>query len=281
MTNSELIGKLNNLKSVNPDKNWLASNRELLLSQVSNSGAEKLSAWQVILINTASVLKSAAQPAYALGAFVLMLLTGSLFSTQLLAGTKPNDSLYIARIISERVKLSTTFNSEARNRMEVKFASSHAQDISVILSDPSFNNEANQDQVAKLNDSFISEVNTVKNSISRLSMVIAPSSKPDEVVMADSSKDDQGIQLSDGQDGAPLTTGINVSAVPVISATATIAISEGADLKATSAEEVKVPAENKMTTDADKILNEAQQLFESKDYLKASDKLKEVSASLE
>ncbi|MDP2944240.1 MAG: hypothetical protein Q8N57_01540 [bacterium] len=269
MTNSQLIAKLNNLKKVNPDQKWLESNRELLLSQVSNSGAENLSVWKIMIINVSSVFKSAAQPAYALGVFIFLLLAGSLFGGSLLAKTKPNDSLYIARIISEKVKLNTTFNSNARNKMEVKFASGHAQDISAILSDPAFNNEANQDQVAKLNNSFNEEVKTVKERIGRLSAAGAavsnnPSApKNDEVIIADSAKDGQGIQLS---------------VQPLISATATLAIPAGFNLNATSVDLVATSTEigKVEPTKADKIIDEAQALFDSKDYVKASDKLKEV-----
>lgn len=275
MTNSQLITKLNNLKSVNPDQKWLEGNRELLLSQVSNSGAEKLTAWSVILINVSSVLKSASQPVYALGAFILLLLSGSLFSGQLLARTKPNDSLYIARIISEKVKLNTTFNSDARNKMEVKFAASHAQDISAVLSDPAFNNEANQDQVARLNNSFSEELNTVKDGINHIGAIVTPISE--EVVIADSKKDGQGIQVKEEPALSAAITAITASAQPIISATATLAVPAGLTLKATSAEIKASSTEKVVPTAADKIIDEAIQLFDSKDYQKASDKLKEVN----
>jgi hypothetical protein len=273
MTNSELITKLNNLQSVNPDKKWLESNRELLLSQVSNSGAETLSTWKVVLINVSSVLKSAVQPAYALGAFVLLLLTGSFFSGQILASTKPNDSLYIARIISEKVKLNTTFSSAERNKMEARFASNHAQDISAVLADPAFNNEDNQDQVAKLSDSFNEEVNTVKNKINSLNVSTVPADGG-EVVIADSAKDDQGIQVSSEDTDLNIATGTSASepaalAVPEELTSGTS--SEVAAATSTEAGEINAPA-----TAADKILDEAQALFNSKDYGKASDKLKEV-----
>lgn len=265
MTNSELISKLNSLKSVRPDKEWLESNRELLLSQVSNSGAEELTGWRLVVINFSSALKSVAQPVYALGAFVLMLLAGSLFSGRLLAGTKPNDSLYIARILSEKVKVNTTFGSEARNKMEMKFASEHAQDISAILADPSFNNEANQDQVAKLNESFNEEVSVVKEGLSRLVAPIAPVAKNDDVVIADSSKDQQGIQMSE-QPAEAVASIASASALTVMPEVATSTVE--AETEASSTVE---------TVEAAKIIDEAQQLFNSKDYGKASDKLKEVN----
>lgn len=274
MTDQELIAKLNSLKKITPDQKWLKSNRELLLSQVSNSGAEKLEVWKIILINFSSALKSASQPVYALGVFVLLLVSSVFYSQQIFAQAKPNDSLYIARIISEKLKLNTTFNTEERDKLAVQFATGHAQDISAVLSDPQFNTEENKDQVAKLNDSFKAEVNTVKDRISRLAVkeknapaILASTSS--EVIIAENSKDGQGIQLLENHNAiTPLVKATNTEKVsPALTATST-------DLKASSS--TKIGTEQTGASEADKILDEATKLFNQKDYTKASDKLKEV-----
>lgn len=288
MTNRELVVKLNNLKKINPDQNWLKSNRELLLSQISNSGAVELSAWKIFVINFESTMRAASRPAYALGVFVLMLIVGSLFSQRTLNKTKPNDSLYIARIISEKVKLNTMFNSQERNKLAVQFASEHARDITAVLADPQFNTEENQDQVAKLNDSFKKEVVTVKEGINRLAATTKdqPIAQSELLTIADSSKDTQGIQLSTGT-GAGNTAPIAINPInPSISATATgavnpeiilPAVSDGALIasSASSTLVVPVPAADNVS-DSDKILDEAQKLFDSANYTQASDKLQEA-----
>lgn len=265
MTDKELITKLNSLKNIAPDANWLANNRELLLSQVSNSGARELSAWSLFVINFSSLAKAASKPAYALGAFVLILLTGSIFSHQAFSSAKPNDSLYIARIISEKAKLNTVFNSDERNKLAVQFATEHAQDISAVLADPQFNTDENKDQVAKLNESFNDEINSVKTHISYLSPKPAKNKEinntNDTVSIAGSLKDNNGVQIfedtnlkADVTPGAKATSVLNVAATLV--ASTTIATST--------------------PVSADSVLDEAKQLFEKKDYTKASDKLKEV-----
>lgn len=245
MTDKDLISKLNTLKTIKPDSAWMTSNRDLLLSQISNSGARDLSAWQIFVINFNSFAKAIAQPVYALGAFVLILVGGSLFSHQVFGGAKPNDSLYIARIISEKAKLNTMFDLDERNKMAVQFASEHAQDISNVLADPKFNTEENKDQVAKLNASFDLEIKTVKSKISYLipKKVATPeeskASTSDIVSMAGSDKATSGVQILEAKVAAP---------------------------------EVKEPEVKSEET----IINEAKLLFDNKDYSKASDKLKEV-----
>lgn len=291
MNNRDLISKLNNFKKINPDQKWLDNNRELLLSQVSNSCAESLSVWKILVINLTSLSKAVSQPIYALGIFVLLLLGGSLFSQGLLAKTKPNDSLYIARIIAESVKLNTTFNTAERNKLALQYASGHAQDISAVLADPEFNTVDNSARVAKLNSSFNEEVKTVKNRIK--SLTVPTSSQSEEainnsgksesadLVIADSFKDKQGISLVENNSSESLVNGGEKisSGTEKIKATGTgDTLNSGAMLTATTTNlnssstlEITNPS-----SAANKILDEAQKLFDSKNYSQAADKLKEV-----
>jgi predicted nucleic acid-binding protein len=267
MNDKELIAKLNNLKSITPDSDWKSSNRELLLSQISNSGAHELSAWEIFVINLSSIAKAVTKPAYALGVFALVLVTGSLFSNQIFGNTKPNDSLYIARIISEKAKLNTMFNSEDRNKLAVQYATEHAQEISAVMADPKFNNESNKEQVAKLNESFSQEINNVKSHISYLSTKVEKTdnvinvAKGTEVKLAATGTDTVNIasELKD-KDGVQLFE--KTSATPVLNTTT----------PASSTEIISTPI------NADTVLNEAQKLFENKNYDGAADKLKEVDA---
>jgi len=280
MNNKDLILKLNDLKKVTPDAAWLADNRELLLSQISNSGAEKLSFWKVMEINLGSAFKTAVQPAYALAAFVFVLLLGTVVSAEFFAGSKPNDSLYIARIISEQVKLTATFNAEDRDRLASQFAVGHAQDISDVLADPEFNNEDNKDKVAALSDSFNKEVDTMKNKISKFSVAKKVESDNELLTIADSSKDQAGIQLLEGADvDAPVVSA--PAATASLRSDATVPTNTAAVLNLSGAVEASSTPqsgdENDSSVEAIKILEEAKQLFDAKDYNKASDKLKEVN----
>lgn len=282
MTNLDLAKKLKSLKNVAPDRNWLVGNRELLLAQISNSGATDLPVWKVMLINFSSFTQAAARPASAFAAFVLLLVTGGLFSNQFFAQAKPNDSLYIARIISEQVRLNTTFNTEARDMLAVRYASEHAKDITSVLADPEFNKEENQARVEELNNSFKAEVETVRSGISRLSASkkMSESAKPQvevavetelNVMIAEGDKEGQGIQVQENS-LAPQEVPLPVSGVSGTSTT------DSSLVKTPPIEEetgIKLPT---ASSEAEKMLEEASQLFDAKDYEKASEKLKEVDA---
>jgi hypothetical protein len=283
MSEKDLIAKLNNLKNISPDKTWLDNNRELLLSQISNSGAKELSAWENLFINLSSFTKAAAQPVYAFGIFVFALVATGIYSHQLFTSAKPNDTLYIARVISEKAKLSTIINPESRDKLAMQFANERAQEISAVLADPSFNNDQNKDDIAKLNISFNEEIETIKTKIKNLAPVknnqeakVAENNSlnNDSVLIAENNKDNKGVQLFENPDNKIIVnSNLHVeSSSPLKNLNGTQTL----EIKATS-----TPNEEKLNPDLnDAIINEAQKLFESKDYTKASNKLKEVKEIL-
>jgi hypothetical protein len=187
MTDKELIHKLNNLKNVKPDAAWQSSNREILFSQISNTTVEmEISSFTSFWMITKNVFSIIPQTAYVTAAIVVFLVGGLAYGNYL--PVKPNNSLYIAKIISEKARLSTTFDSSAKNRLEAQYASSHAQDIASTLSDPSFN-ILNTEEVNKLNDNFKTEIAKVKSSL--------PKEGDDKIVVADSEKATSGISVYD------------------------------------------------------------------------------------
>lgn len=200
MTEKDLIKKLHNLREIKADAEWLKSNRDLLYSQISNSGAKEISPWSSFVINFSSLAKTVSMPAMALGSFLILILVTSIFSHQLLMNAKPNQSLYIARVISEKARLNTILNTESRDKMAAQFAASHAQDIITVLSDPTIS--SNEQEVAKLNESFKAEIQTVQKSIAKLNKPVVATSDnniataSDDVFSATALKDDQGVSIN-------------------------------------------------------------------------------------
>lgn len=273
MTEKELLQILNNLKSVNPDQAWLKSNREILLAQVSNSGTENLSVWTKFLIDLKSLARTASRPAFAFGSFLVVLVSAALFGHQAFTQIKPNDSFYIARVISERARLNTVFNEADRDQLAMQFATERAKDITSVLSDPSFNTEENQSEVDKLNQNFNKEITTVKNAISRAKLIPAvttdaPANNDNSLVTsADSSKDNQGVQVYSQPN-------------PNDKASDTLAPAKNTPVKSrgtsTQAIASSTPAQEKIQQDKGTIIDEAKKMFDDKNYNQALDKLNEI-----
>lgn len=239
MTERELIAKLNNLQNVKPDDSWKTSHREILLAQVQNtSGDSRVSGMENFWMVTRNVFASVPQFAWASMAIVLFLTTGIFFGDRLPVG--PNNSLYIARVISERARLSTMFDGAAKSRLTAQYASGHARDIASTLS----NNISDESQVAKLNDTFKTEIAKAKENL--------------PVAENNINKDDEVVTIADSE---VATTGLTVytpagegTETPVVSSTPPVEIKKDAKL----------------------ILDEAEKLFNAKDYAGALDKLKEA-----
>ncbi len=240
MTERELIAKLNNLQNVKPDDSWKTSHREILLSQVQNtSGNSRVSGMENFWMVTRNVFASVPQFAWASMAIVLFLTTGVFFGDRLPVG--PNNSLYIARVISERARLSTMFDGAAKSRLTVQYASGHAREIASTLSNA--NNVADQSEVAKLNDSFKTEIAKAKENL--------------PIVENNINKDDEVVTIADS---GVATTGLTVYTPAGEGTEAPVASSTSVEIK----------------KDAKVILDEAEKLFNAKDYVGALDKLKEA-----
>ncbi len=303
MTEKNLIKKLNNCKNVNPDAEWLNSNRELFLAQISNSGANKLNAWEIFCINLKCVAKAASQPVFALGVFFIVLVVSSIFTHRIFSQAKPNDSLYIARIISEKAKLNTVLDPGERDKLAVKFATGHARDISTVLANPEFNTEANSQKVEKLNESFTKEIETAKNKIVKINERAAAqtqnqnqsgqaSSTPTEEDVISIAIDEDYIE-SNGIE----ITGTETTEVEVDLATSAVkkedtkedtkdkdtAKEETTDLASSTDEVAKLITESTETPKkpSDQIIEEAIKLFENKDYENVINKLNEINDSIE
>lgn len=242
--------QLNNLRNIRPDDAWKQNQRSLLLTQISNSAPKELSSWGNFVIVFKNSVKTFSQPAVAFASFVCLLFASAVFSHNWLNSAKPNDTLYIARVISERVKLNTVVDKDSRQKLEAQFAAEHATDIAEVLSDPKFNTPSNQGEVARLNTSFNQEIETVKTRLSAITPVatMTPAKTGEEVISASSGKDDKGVELY-----------IPAKAV-----------------KTSKVEPIVLASSTASSTPEKNIIDQAQDSFKKKDYQKTLDNLQKI-----
>lgn len=291
MTEKQLIAKLNSMKDVNLDSTWLKGHREVLYTQVENSGAVELSAWNKLVCEVKALALTASRPAVSVASILLVVASMGIFSHKLFSNAKPNDSLYIARIISEKAKVNMTFNDNNRSKLEAKFAASHAQDIAAVLADDSIDNDS--ETAKNLSAEFDKEINTVKSSLAKVTPSINASavavarvdnnskenvddliSPDDQVFAADSSKDSSGIAIYNGE--KDVTAATNTDDIEVKGNTST---ETEVDLDNGTSTESGLEASSSATTTVD-VTDEIKQYFNNKDYNGAIDKLKEIEQSI-
>lgn len=289
MKNSDLIIKLKSLKEVNPDEKFLKENRELLLNQISNSTTTRVGVFEKVLITSENLARLFSRPAFALGVFVLVLFGANFLSASVFEKSKPNDSLYIARLMSERLKVSTTFNQEAREKLEINYALRRAEDIATILSDEKFNVEENSDQVAKLSDDFIKEVEKVENSLSRIgvariakeasSNLSSESREGEEKIMtlADNSKDENGLEIYiPEEEGTEDLVGASIKTSSIVpSQISSEAETKSSSTTETNNEDIIIETASSLEKE-EKASSSIKDLAEKKDFSGALNKLNEV-----
>jgi hypothetical protein len=300
MTDRELIQKLNILK-VKPDSAWKNRSREILLSQISGGNEiskkvkilEQLDVWSEVFIPFDLLHKLAAKPVMVTGLVIASLLGGGVFSLQAAKNTKPGDSLYIAKIISEKTQLAITFDEKEKAKLGVEFAGNRAKELAQVMEEET-DGSAKTEKVEKLAADFNKEITSAKARLEKIhiSGAVLPENSadnpadsnpaaggnettadsPDMIVGANIGKTNNGIQVSDPKNTAPVKTGSADSAVKAGSGDA----KDGGENtgKATSA------PENGDGKTADKtpvnILDDAQKLFEDKNYGGAAQKLEEM-----
>jgi len=163
----QLLSQLNKLQDIKPDKQWKTDSQEFLRTHISEGA--KSGVFSNVMMWVKDFAKVSSQPAFALAAFVLILITGVAFFNPLLSDAKPNDSLYIARIISEKAQVNMTFNKENRDKLSAQFAINHAKDITNLMNDPEFHSqEGSQDKIANLSDNFNKEIDSARASINSI-----------------------------------------------------------------------------------------------------------------
>jgi hypothetical protein len=252
MTEKELIKKLNNLRHVQPDAAWKQQNREILLAQISNTATVKEQDYfdKLFMFGKNFVL-SLPRPALAFSGLLVVLITGVAISNNTFVN--PNDTLNIARIISEKAKLSFTFDETQKNKMQLEFASLHAKEIAGTLAESAVSKDgADSQNTTKLRADFKVEINKMRQSLAAKPAASAtPAADADiKVSVADSGFDSKGVQVS----------------TPKSAAASIVA--------ATASSTVATPS------NASQTLEEAEKLFNDKNYKEAADKLNQVDSLL-
>ena len=261
MTEKEIFTQLKSLKSITLSQEVKDANREVLLSQISNTFIKSETSVNGFS-NIKNIISFIYKPALTV-AGVFVFLVGVLFlSSGLFSKTKPNNSFYIARILSEKARLNTTFNEDQRDALSLQFASDHAQDIATVLMDPEFNTEENKDEVNKLNASFENEIAKVQNQINK--NVEVPTSE--DVAVSSS-----GLVEENGTD-------IYINGENVSNDNSDLATSSDTDLNVYAlAEEINDSSDNLVNVEnGQKMLDEIKVLFTEGKYSEVVEKLNEL-----
>jgi len=289
MTEKQLLQQLKGLKTITLSEEIKKSNRDVLFSQISNTSVrEDVSAQSSFFWSFKNVFSVFSQPLLIVAGVFVFIAGGLIMGSNLFKNSKPNDSLYIARIISERAKLNTTFSQAERDALSLKFASDHAKDIATILMDPEFNNEENKDQVEKLNASFKNEISKVKDKIEKNSVSNIESSleNNEDVFSASSLIEEGGVEIyiedsNSSSDEAEINSQEDVKASSSEETSENSSSSENlVDVKSLENEIDNNSEEISTLKNGQEIITEIEKLFSEGRYTEVIQRLSEVKSSI-
>lgn len=176
MNERDILKQFESLKALKPDPEFRSNNRELLLSQISGSVEAKSPAGSVwfrsILDTPARFAQRLTQPVLVVLLISVFVLGGGIAGIRASQDTKPGDSLYIAKIVSEKTHLALTFDDSKKARLGLEFAGNRARELNQILAEQAGDEKETrerQETVKKLKDDFKKEITVAKDRIAKIS----------------------------------------------------------------------------------------------------------------
>lgn len=281
MDEKKLLAQLNNLKNIKPENTWKKENRDILLSQIS--GGEYFTAPIQITESQDNkffnlIKNYFSQPSFVATTVVILLFVGGAGSLYAARGSKPGDSLYIAKIISERTQLAITFGEEERARLGIEFAGNRAEEINQVLGSVGDEKEKTE-KVGKLTLSLKKEISGARERLKKISAANKNSDANNvaleedvQMFSANLGKDDKGVQISNGKKAGeenPENSPETNNQQPAVNQTATTSVSADS------------PDAASINNNIAETLGEAGQLLEEKNYSSTLNKLEEAETAVD
>jgi len=285
MNEKELLIQLNNLKNIKPDNQWKNDNREILLNQISSSQEEVKISWFRMLENMLpqQLIRQLSQPVWAVILIMAIVFGGGIVSLNAARDTKPGDSLYIAKVISEKAQLAVTFNEKEKAKLGIEFAGNRTREITQVLAEVDSQEKDAQAKVEKLTKDFNKEIKAVKSRLVKINVINEKSEdvKIGEVLITTTTDETIGVFSANSErsdERMEVSEPTSKESVTADGQQSDDTDQEQTDpIEDSAAEESPDFAESGQQDDITKILEDAEKLFDERDYNGTLDKLNEVN----
>ncbi|MFA6307057.1 MAG: DUF5667 domain-containing protein [Patescibacteria group bacterium] len=265
MNDKDLLKKLNNLKTIKPDDNFKKNYRELLYAQISAGATVNKSEsnlriiWESIM--PGKVFINMVKPVWITSlasVLILVIGVGGVYASK---NSKPGDSLYIAKIISEKAQFVMTFNEKDKAKLGLEFATNRAKEITQVLEESKESEDKKGAKVEQLSQDFKKEISQVKNRLTTIKKAENKNNQnkeeEPEVFGANLGKDDQRMEISE-----PVKPAAKQEILP--------------EVKLELAAPVIATTTEGSLNSPDKALEEAEKMLDEKNYDGAIDKIEEA-----
>lgn len=260
MNEKDLVRHLSSLSNMSPRADWVRQNREVLSYQIFN-GQESVATELGFLSRLNILTHRLLQPTPIAALITLFFLVSGVVGIRASQKTTPHDVLYIAKIISEKTEYAATFDEKAKAQLNVQFAKNRAAELSMIVGDSKETNSTDP-RVKELSDSFKKEIASVRERLTRL--------QEEEARQATIEAQTQSRPKLN------ITNKKNVESEDPASAKTPADTTGESDVFSADSSKDEKGIEISMPESSQKVLEEAEKLFNEKNYNEAVSKLGEI-----
>jgi len=201
---------------------------------------------------------------------------GSIWSVSAAKGTKPGDSLYVAKIVSEKAKLAVTFNEKEETKLRLSFATNRAEEINKVLDESA--SDKKDETVSGLVSDMKNEIEAVKTKISKMNTVAkAPVKEEKKVAVKKEDKKENVVSTTEvNQEGG----GVEEDDSQIISANSGKEV-KGISTSDQNKKEIEVKVEKVAPAEtAKELLDKAKESLKNEDYNSTIGLLDKISTAV-
>ena len=297
MSANNIYNQLKGLSKITADPDWKEKNREILFSQIFSGNQNDTAKEKISIMNKLYsafdvfdffVISKASKLASMPSAMVLLIIAtvfgSSVYGLKASRNSIPGDSLYIAKKVSERTQHYFTFDEKQKAKLSIEFARNRTQELVEMIEREKASQETGTPKsgIDNLVIEFKSEISYSKERLDNLTSKMSKKSsgavqKPlagasESATPSPQARDvvkDDGLKDQD-KDKAVFSANMDKDDKNIDIAGGNL---ESGDPASSTTE--AVPSATK------KALEEAEKLFDSKDYEGAIDKLEEANTILD
>jgi hypothetical protein len=131
----DIISQLHSLRNIKPDEHFRATQKEVLMNQISNSARTAKGAgfiWFYLKETFKYEMSLLGQPMAGLAAIILLIFGGGIFSISAASEATPGSFLYTVKIVSEKTRFAFALQPEDKMKLNVEFAERRMTEIKTL-----------------------------------------------------------------------------------------------------------------------------------------------------
>ncbi|PIT93427.1 hypothetical protein COU00_04450 [Candidatus Falkowbacteria bacterium CG10_big_fil_rev_8_21_14_0_10_43_11] len=161
----DIISQLHSLRNIKPDEHFRATQKEILMNQISASAQTAKGAgfvWFYLKETFKYEMSLLGQPVAGLAVILLLIFGGGVFSISAASEATPGSFLYTVKIVSEKTRFAFALQPEDKMKLNFEFAERRAAEIKTLAG----NNE--HEKISQAADNLKEEIASAQKQLKQM-----------------------------------------------------------------------------------------------------------------